>query len=217
MLRTDHTGETDPLPTQPAGLTKGVVRAPDVTFPKDIEDFVRGQYKSAEHILEYGSGGSTVIAGQNTKGSVLSVESDLAWANMMKAWFVANPPTCKVRVHHVDIGPTKEWGWPESTAGFRNWPGYANSVWDVKRFRQPDMVLIDGRFRLACFLTVLFRTKTKVTVLWDDYTDRPQYHCAEDLLKPVAFVGRMAVFEVQPTAVPSDRLGWIAESYLKPA
>jgi hypothetical protein len=38
---------------------------------------------------------------------------------------------------------------------------------------KPDLVLIDGRFRLACFLHPLLAAAPGTPILFDDYTNRP--------------------------------------------
>ena len=89
------------------------------------------------------------------------------------------------------------------------------SIWDLPEFVHPDVVLIDGRFRAACFLTTLFRCTRPLTLLWDDYIDRPAYHEVESLLKPVEMIGRMARFDVVPMPIPADRLLWVIQTYLR--
>ncbi len=177
---------------------------------------VRRYYDKAGVILEYGSGGSTVLAGDMPGKAITSVESDRAWIDMMKGWFRANPPVSAVQLHHADIGPTVAWGRPADETTFRSWPGYALSVWSLRGFRQPDVVLIDGRFRPACLMTVALRTKRPVTVLFDDYRDRKPYHTVEALLKPVEITGRMARFEVEPMTLPPKRLEWLVGLYQRP-
>ena len=192
-----------------------VVR-PVLTFPEDVADAVSAQYTKATTILEYGSGGSAVLAAESGVADVFSVESDANWCANMQRWFQEHPPAGRIHMHWVDIGPTKAWGKPKSNSAFHSWPCYPISVWDRDDFVDPDVVLIDGRFRLACFLTTLMRTKCDVTILWDDYTDRPEYHVAERLLKPVSYVGRMAMFEVTPSPFPPEHLQMLAQSYLLP-
>ncbi len=195
----------------------GLLQPPTLTLPLVEAEALRTAYGEARVILEYGSGGSTVLAGQTAGASVFSVESDAKWLTDMQAFFDAVPPVAKVVLHYGDIGPTREWGQPVDTKAFHKWPGYALSVWERPDFVQPDVVLIDGRFRAACFLSVLFRCQKPVTVLWDDYIDRQPYHKVEELVRPTALIGRMAVFDLVPTPFPVDRLGWIIETYLRPA
>ena len=189
---------------------------PVLTLPEAEAAAVSAAYAAAEVILEYGSGGSTVVAGAVPGARVFSVESDADWLVMMQRWFDANPPQASLTLHHGDIGPTKDWGMPVNNRRVAQWPGYAHSVWDREDFVQPDVVLIDGRFRLACFLTVLFRSRDNVRVLWDDYVDRPAYHLAEKLAKPLGFHGRMAEFLVQPQRLEPNDLRWVAEAYVTP-
>jgi len=80
------------------------INKPELTFSKPEADWVTQAYKESKVILEYGSGGSTVLAGEQLGASVYSVESDLQWAANLSAWFVANPPLANVQIHPVDIG-----------------------------------------------------------------------------------------------------------------
>ena len=193
-----------------------VVDRPVLTMPAAEAAEVARRFSAAEAILEYGSGGTTVLAAELPGKTVLSVESDVKWLRKMRGYFEANPPLAKLTLHHGKIGRTKAWGQPMDDQHLRKWPGYALGIWDQPEFVHPDVVLIDGRFRAACFLTTLFRIKRPVTVLWDDYIDRPSYHEVESLAKPVEMIGRMARFEVAPRPVPADRLAWIMDVFLRP-
>lgn len=176
---------------------------------------MRRYYAQAQVILEYGSGGSTVIAAELPGKTIFSVESDVKWLGGMQSYFAANPPASLPLMHHGKIGRTKAWGFPQSEEHFRKWPGYPLSIWDLPEFVHPDVVLIDGRFRAACFLTTLFLCTRPLTLLWDDYIDRPAYHEVESLLKPVEMIGRMARFDVVPMPIPADRLLWVIQTYLR--
>ena len=188
---------------------------PKLTLPPNEAAEVAAACAVAGVILEYGSGGSTVLAAEMAGKTVFSVESDAEWLESLAGYFALHPPLAKLHLHHGDIGKTKVWGQPQSDKFFRKWPNYPNTVWDLPEFLHPDLVLIDGRFRAACFLTTLFRITRPVTVLWDDYRDRPPYHLVEQLVKPVRIVGRMARFEIMPTPVPADRLAWVIQTYLQ--
>ncbi len=94
---------------------------------------------------------------------VFAVESSAPWLDKMQAWFAANPAKAELHLHHGDIGKTRDWGFPVDHKALARWSGYPVSVWDRPDFQHPDVVLIDGRFRLACALTVLFRITRPVT------------------------------------------------------
>lgn len=192
------------------------IERPKLTLPEAETAAVTAAYGQSGVILEYGSGGSTVLGAEMAGKVLFSVESDADWLAMMRSWFDANPPKARLVLHHGDVGPTKEWGAPKDNVAFRQWPAYPIGVWDRPDFLHPDLVLIDGRFRAACFLTTLFRITRPVTVLWDDYTLRPGYHLMESFCPPVRTIGRMAEFHLTPTAIPAEKLGLILSTYLRP-
>jgi hypothetical protein len=190
--------------------------APALTMPEAEAEALRAAYKAAKVILEYGSGGSTVLAAGLANRRVFSVESDADWLRGMEGWFAANPPAAKVMLHHADIGPTEDWGRPKDDSRFRRWWRYPHGVWERPDFRHPDVVLIDGRFRAACLLTVAFRISRPVVALFDDYTTRPAYHEVEAVVRPATLIGRMAIFDLEPMPIPPDRLGWLVNMHLRP-
>lgn len=192
------------------------VERPVLTMPLREAEALAEAYAGASSVLEYGSGGSTVMAAE-AGAAVWAVESDAAWAQMMQGWFAAHPAKAGAQVIHIDIGPTREWGHPETTEHFRRWPDYPLKIWDMPGFTHPDVVLVDGRFRLACFLTVAYRITRPVTLFFDDYTPREAYHKAEALARPTAIIGRMARFDLTPTPLTPDRMRAYAKSLLIPA
>ncbi|EPX86194.1 hypothetical protein ruthe_01004 [Rubellimicrobium thermophilum DSM 16684] len=72
-----------------------------------------------------------------------------------------------------------------------------------------------GRSRAACFLTVLFRGERPVTVFWDDDADRPAYREVERYARPAAMVGRMARFDLTPTALHPGDLTWVMDVFTR--
>jgi hypothetical protein len=189
---------------------------PELTFPEVEAAALTAQYRQATVILEYGSGGSTLMASDMPDKRIYTVESDRTWINKLHAWYVGHPPASMPLLHHADIGPTRKWGYPADDATFRLWPGYAQGIWDHSDFLAPDVVLVDGRFRLACLLTVALRTQKPITVLMDDYIDRPSYHEAETMLGAPQMIGRMARFDLDPGMIPTDRLRLVVDSHLRP-
>jgi hypothetical protein len=183
-----------------------------LTFPAEVAEYVAAQYAAAGTILEYGSGGSTVLAAK-AGARVTSVESDKAWAERLTEHLAGLSTTAVV--HHVDIGATKEWGRPSGFDGAARYHRYALSVWDRPDLGVPDLVLIDGRFRAACLAAVMLRATRPTTVLFDDYTPRPSYHRVEKLARIEEIVGRMARFTVTPGPIPPNMLtevvGWFSD------
>ncbi|MEE1921400.1 tetratricopeptide repeat protein [Pseudomonas sp. 148P] len=187
---------------------------PQLTFPAEVARYVRTLYSEASVILEYGSGGSTILAGRMPGKTVITVENDLRWAKGMQRWIegadLASPP----RIHAVDVGQTGAWARPKDARAWKRFHQYPLQVWDEPFFEPPDVILIDGRFRIACFVTACLRVTRPTIVLFDDYLDRPHYHVVERLVKPTEYVGRMARFDVQPMAgLPREELTWLVASF----
>lgn len=179
---------------------------------------LRAEYGRADVVLEYGSGGSTVLAGEQPGKTVVSVESDRDWALMMQGWFAANPPAdgASVDIIWADIGETKDWGHPTSDAQWRRWPRYPLDVWGRSGFHQPNVVLVDGRFRVGCALAAAFLSEAPLVLLFDDYANRTHYHKVEQFLGQPQLTGRMARFDVTPQPIPPGKLLRIIEWTMRP-
>ncbi|GGL78792.1 hypothetical protein [Wenxinia marina] len=197
-FETDRVETVPPRPMHEAADT--------VTMPAAEYDCLVEAYRDAGVILEYGSGHSTVMASRLPDKLVFSVESDRDWAMRLQARIDAEAPPSPAVVYHVDIGETGDWGRPKSDRAWHRFHHYPNRIWDEPFFRHPDLVLIDGRFRAACFATICLRITRPVRLLFDDYTTRPVYQDVERLAEPVRFVGRMAEFHLQPglARLPED-------------
>lgn len=183
------------------------------SMPEAESNHLSEAYQSARVILEYGSGGSTRLASTMPRKYVMSVESDHKWARALQLELASEPVVSPVSVHYVDIGQTGPWGRALNDEGWRRYHLYPNSIWDASYFREPDLVLIDGRFRVACLLTVMMRCTKSMRVLFDDYSERPRYQIVESLISPRVQVGRMADFIVEPGMIRSEQLGFVIEQY----
>lgn len=189
------------------------ITRPELTLPEAEADWVRMHYAQASTIFEYGSGGSTVLAAEAPGKTVFSVETDPEWHAMMGRYFETSPPEAQLYLLHADIGPVKKWGRPKSDEAWRRYHKYPLAPWDHPSFQHPDVILIDGRFRLACLVAAAYRCTRPVTVLFDDYADREAYHQAADFAEVAETRGRMARFELTPQALPPERLGDIIEIF----
>lgn len=188
------------------------IAPPVLTFPPEVAEWVIDEYKNADVILEYGSGGSTVEASKMKNKTIFSVESDRAWSENMEAYFAQAKPPSLPKMHWADIGPTGAWGRPANARHYQKYWRYPTSVWDREDFVAPDVVLVDGRFRVACALTTMIRTPKEVTLLMDDYVGRRNYYVIEDFLDRLETRGRMAKFKVKPTVLsPEDLSKFIAQ------
>ena len=78
---------------------------------------------------------------------------------------------------------------------------------------KPDLVLIDGRFRVACFLHSLLAADAGTPLLFDDYTNRPHYHLVEEFCPIAQSEGRQALFRV-PEELDREVIGRELEGFL---
>lgn len=151
----------------------------------------------AKRYLEYGTGGSTYqaalrgvdfIAVDTDRYFLASVRAKIRGAGLDRPGQV---------LRHADIGRTGTWGRPRGKVTearrelFRRASDPPPECFDGLL---PDLVLVDGRFRVACALKAfnMLHEQSGWTLVVDDYTDRPQYREIENYAE-VQLVGRMAV------------------------
>jgi hypothetical protein len=148
-------------------------------------------------LLEYGCGGSTVYACEVARvPTVISVDSDAAWVDEVKTSL--KDAETNLLISHCNIGTIASWGYPKSNDGFENFWRYMVQPWDVAKDHghRPDVILVDGRFRVACFLFSLLAGAPGATILFDDYFDRPEYFVVEEFCELVERHGRLGVFRI---------------------
>ena len=141
---------------------------------------------------EYGCGISTFYVLENFDIPVLSVDSSKYWINKIKK----NNKNNNLDINYVNIGNVKEdsWGRPDDYSMRENFINYANNIWNRKQ--KPNVVLIDGRLRVLCFLVSLKNCDPGTKIIFDDYMKRKHYHIVEELIKPSSNDGRQCLFEV---------------------
>lgn len=182
------------------------IERPKLTFIPEVSELIRKHYEKANVILEYGSGGSTVMAAEMPGKTIFSVENSRPWTRMMRRYFEQEQPPSMPLMHNVNVGKTGKWGRPVDNSGFKRYHRYPLSIWDIEEFQHPDVILIDGRFRVACALTAMLRCTKKTTLLFDDYENRKSYHMVEEFLEKEETVGEMARFTVRKTTFPRDKM-----------
>lgn len=162
-------------------------------------DFFNTLLSQSKNYLEFGAGGSTFQAAK-LGIPFTSIDSDRFYLNAVKTLITRKIGPLKQNqlLVHRYIGPTKQWGRPILSCGMsQKFKKYSDLPLDPKTQKSinPDLVLVDGRFRVACTLKAIDALKgcDSWTILVDDYIDRPQYHVIEHVAKINKMVGRMAV------------------------
>lgn len=147
--------------------------------------------QSAQVIGEYGIGSSTVWAINNSQAEIVAVEDSAEWASKVQKYVDFST---RLHLNLIDRGPLGPWGRPESYSKRNEFERYIFGIWGQPLI--PDVVLVDGRFRVACFLASILSVTKTTKIFFDDYVDRDYYHVVEEIIPPIGFCGRQAIFEV---------------------
>ena len=161
--------------------------------------YFREQLESARNYLEYGSGGSTVVANRYVT-NLVSVESNASFLAGVRKKLEEEPRRAMTKLIHVNIGLTHDWGMPvfrkPTRRRVRRWEDYSKAPWRYFRAvgQQPDLILVDGRFRVACVLESLLSLSpvSRTQILLNDYVGRPEYSVVERFTD-IELAGRMAI------------------------
>ena len=175
---------------------------PSVLFSRNDALFKR-VLKNVKIYGEYGCGKSTLWVLQNTTAQVISVDTSTYWINEVSKDNVKN--NARLMIKYVDLGDVGDYGYPidYSKGDFFNL--YTDFLWHQDE--KPSVVLIDGRFRVCCFLTSLKFAEEGTHIIFDDYMLRPEYHIIEKYVERVEHCGRQCLFIVpSQTDIDLDRL-----------
>jgi len=167
-------------------------------MPKaETELFTNYLHKNPNALFyEFGSGGSTYLA-CTLKGisTIWSMESDTAFFNTMMKEPVIQEAIHKRKLTYVltDVGSHNNWGNPAKGILKSQWMPYFSHIDNLSQ--TPTIVLIDGRFRVACALHAYNTINEHTYVLFDDFNDRPHYHSVLKYYTILESAGRMVVLQ----------------------
>jgi hypothetical protein len=153
----------------------------------------------ADIYLEFGCGGSTRLAAEAPVKRIWSVETDGRWIAKCRQHptIAAAANAGRIDFVHVDVGPIRRFGYPLGKRTAQRWPDYYLRVWE-RIEEPPDLVLVDGRFRIACAVQVLLRCPRETTVLFHDFTLRERYSTLLRFAEAVETVDTLAVLQAKP-------------------
>ena len=165
----------------------------DIDFGKNIsKKYFKNKLKKSKFYFEYGSGSSTLYA-DKMKKKFISIELDKKYFSKIKKFIK------KDRIRFINMGPVGEFSYPifKNKKKIISYVEYINYF--LKKKNNPDLILIDGRFRVACCINLLrFINKdySKVSILLDDYKKRKHYKIIRNFFY-VKEIGRMAVLKTK--------------------
>ena len=179
-------------------LPKNLVQKFDpITLFDGDDGLFKELIKPAEIYFEYGCGKSTEFVFKYSNSAIFAVDTSNDWVHKIKS--LEGTESCnRLNLSWVDVGEVANWGTPTSFKMRHNFKKYAELLW--LNNKTPDLVLIDGRFRVSCFLTSVKFAPLGTKILFDDYTNRPFYHVVEEFCQKLDSCGRQALFEVSGKA-----------------
>jgi hypothetical protein len=151
-------------------------------------------YESADSYVEFGCGGSTFLAASTVKNHIITVDSDYTWLQKVQNSCDAAETQIRPKICFVDIGPTRELGYPTDEISREKWPSYHERVWSYPDADNADLYLVDGRFRVACAFQVLLRAKAQSILIVHDYISRPHYHFIQPFVQEICRADDLAAF-----------------------
>ena len=136
---------------------------------------------------EYGCGISTQYVLKNFNIPIYSVDTSQQYINLIKKNIENN-----LNLKYIDVGELLSWGTPKDYSLRKNFLSYCSWIWEQEQ--KPTVVLIDGRFRVCCFLVSLKLGNPGTKIIFDDYVCRPEYHIVEEFIKPIEKDKRQSLF-----------------------
>ena len=164
---------------------------PNVLFEGD-DTLFKNSLKKITLYGEYGCGKSTKWVLNNTAAMVVSVDTSSEWVKEVQSDNVDN--NHRLEINYVNLGNIGNWGLPIDYSKQDRFSVYTDYIWQQKE--KPSVVLIDGRFRVCCFLSSLKFAEEGTKIIFDDYTDRPHYHFVEKYVSREIECGRQCLFVV---------------------
>ena len=155
----------------------------------EIAAFSRYRDKSSNY-FEFGCGGSTVFCNSEQR-KIKSVDNSLHWINKVKPLVGST-----TELIYVNTGPVLEYGIPADQKQTSLFADYSLAF--SKRDSDTDLVLIDGRFRVACGLQIVLSEYSGIVLLHD--ADRTEYKPLFNFFTVLERVDNLVALRLLPTA-----------------
>ncbi len=154
---------------------------------------------NCKNYLEYGSGGSSYQAAIRPYiKNIVSVESDKIWYNKLKT-IIINP---NFKYNYIELNALPDtYGFPNNASidMMKLYPSIIEKYKDINF----DLILIDGRFRVACALICFKYIDNNCILIVDDITERHYYNEIYSYYDKIDGAGRMVVFKKKNIPEPS--------------
>ena len=159
--------------------------------------FLKACLKNSRKYFEFGSGGSTFYALVYSNALIFSLEADSEWVEKMLEYdLIKKSIGNRLKFYLVDIGKTKKWSYPVNNEFKTAYPMYSRGLLDVIGGGDDiDLILVDGRFRVACVLQAILYCRQDVKILIHDFTCREYYFVVKNFLDIVYECETLVLFK----------------------
>ncbi len=164
--------------------------------------------ENINYLVEYGSGGSTKFAFEKNVWRVLSIENDLNFIEYLLKDELLNQmvKVNRLKVLHVGLGPCGNFGFPLSDPPEYMRQRYQTMPWQLMDM-VPDVILVDGRYRLSVALRALLKFRADTIICFHDFWDRQsRYSQILNFTEVVESADRLAVLRAKSNFDPADVL-----------
>ena len=153
-------------------------------IPELGENDIKMYYKYLDNstvYFEYGSGGSTYQA--NLRPNIqknYTVESDKTWMDKLNSVIKNN--TKITYIYNEMWTKPHTWGYPSRKCSKLNLINYSDHIRNlsIEERKKINLVMVDGRFRVACCLKCFDIINDGCYVIFDDFLNRKKYHVILD-------------------------------------
>ncbi len=173
---------------------------PFVMYDEEKE-LLKRYISSSKKYLEFGLGGSTIFTLINSEAKITSVDTNVAWINFMKKYkIIKQSIPDRLKIVHIDIGPTKSWGFPVNNDHQDKFEDFSKKIFEIQKDEKYDFILVDGRFRVACALQAVINQldNQELFIGVHDYSLRTEYSILEKFMDIVEFSKTLYVFKIKP-------------------
>lgn len=175
-----------------------------------------------KNYLEFGSGGSTYyVSSLKNIEHIISYETDIKWLDKLKTENIIKQRIEKAQIDFKFYNLECNW-WEYVSWANKNmknmrddkvlntWEKYTKNISNINI--TPDLILVDGRFRVSSCLESIKICHKNTIFLFHDYTIRPQYHIIETFLDKIDEINTLCVFKLKDN-INFQELDFIINKY----
>ena len=160
-----------------------------IYMPSCVRFFFQTLLQSTTNYLEFGGGGTTELASKYIKGKGHLITSIKSLPDKL-----SNIISDNLSIHYIDVESDDDFGNPSPKCPINKIIKYT-SITDLVDINSIDTILVKGRFRVGCLLSIFDYIKNTAVILVDDYRDRNYYHILEKYYEIVNRIDKMVVLK----------------------